>query len=323
MDFHLQFPVPPFPDKINYGDKFLMLGSCFAENVAERMKKFKLDVCINPHGVLYNPESISIALKRYLTGAQMKEEDLFYSNDTWNSWEHHSRYSDPDKKKCLNDINHEIETAHQRIKNCKWLFITFGSAFSYLSNEKKMPVGNCHKLPNKEFTKTLLTVDLIRNEYVSILSKIKKINPDINVVFTVSPVRYIRDGVIENNLSKAILIQSVHELIKVIENSFYFPAYELIIDDLRDYRFYNTDLVHPNETAIEYVFEKFCGAAFSDESKVLFEKLSEIITAVNHKPFNEKSDSHKKFKENYRGKTETLQKQFPFLKLDKEIGYFT
>lgn len=321
MNFHLEFPIPAHKNKIQYVDKLLFLGSCFAENIGEIMNKSKMNVCINPNGILYNPQSIGAALKRYIDNKKLEETDLFYANETWNSWEHHSRFSDADRKKSLDKINQEIEFAHQWIRECEWLFITFGSAFSYSHNELKIPVANCHKLPHKDFTKSLLTVDSIKKEFGALITQLQNLNPSVNIVFTISPVRYIRDGVVENNLSKSILIQSVHEIIKSYSNTIYFPAYELIIDDLRDYRFYKTDLVHPNESAIDYVFEKLRGSYFSDEGKIIFEKVREIIIDAEHRPFNKSAEAYMKFKENYQKKCLSLQKQFPFLNLaNKELN---
>jgi hypothetical protein len=323
MNFHLEFPILPPKNKINYSDKFLSLGSCFSEEVGFRMKKNKINVDINPHGILYNPDSIAIALKRYIGDKKFREDDLFYANDSWNSWEHHSRFSDPDKKKCLTVINDRISSAHLHLKESNWLVITFGSAFSYLHNTLQSTVGNCHKIPQKEFTKSLLSVDHIIKEYKELIDDLAKLNPSLNIILTISPVRYIRDGIVENNQSKAILIQAVHELVKSQENLFYFPSYELVIDDLRDYRFYKTDLVHPNEQAVNYVFEKFIDSCFNDESKSIFEKVNEILMAAEHKPFNKNSDAHKKFKKSYLEKSLLLQSKYAFLDLNEEVKGFS
>lgn len=323
MNFHLEFPISAFKDKISYEDKILMMGSCFSENIGERMKKFKLDADINPNGILYNPAAINTALKRYINNKILVEKDLFYANETWNSWEHHSKFSNPDKQICLDEINNKIEASHLRLKEGKWLFITFGSAFAYKNNNEKIVVGNCHKIPQKEFTKSLLSVESIVEEYSLLFEQMKIFNPSLNVVFTISPVRYIRDGIVENNLSKSVLIQAVHKLTESFSNVFYFPAYELVMDDLRDYRFYNSDLVHPNGQAIDYVFEKLLDVAFNNENKSLFEKIKDIVAAGEHRPFNESLESHKIFRKNYLKKCIELDKQFPFLNLEEEIKKFS
>ncbi len=319
MNFHLQFPIPSFPQKINYSHSSLFIGSCFAENIGELMKDYKFNTQINPHGILYNPSSIAIALRRYMKIDFVTENELFFANDCWNSWEHHSRFSNPDKQKCLLEINKNISDAHVSLKNTEWLFITFGSAFAYTKSGKL--VGNCHKQPQKEFSKQLLNTSEIVEEYKFLISELRKFNSKLKIVFTISPVRYVRDGVVENNLSKARLIDAVHQIKN--ENIFYFPAYELIIDDLRDYRFYKEDLVHPNEQAIEYVFEKFNKACFDDKAIALFEKIKEIISAKNHKSFNSETESHKKFQFTYLERCKKMQIENPFLDLSEEIKYFS
>jgi hypothetical protein len=320
MQFHLPFSIPAFSKKINYSDKMLFMGSCFAENIGDTLNRYKFDVSINPHGVLYNPSSIAVALRSYIENKKLLESDLFYANEIWNSKDHHSRFSNADQQACLAEINVAISGAHQRIKNAEWLFITFGSSFVYKRNSQL--VGNCHKLPQKEFIKSMLTSAEIIEDYIKLVPELKKINENLKIIFTVSPVRYVRDGVIENNLSKARLVEAVHHLVEEYSNVFYFPAYELIMDDLRDYRFYKSDLLHPNEQAIEYVFEKLMTVSFSEETKLLFGKLKDIITAKHHRPFNSETEAFLKFKNTYLIRSNELQKEFPFLNLKEELDYF-
>jgi GSCFA family len=322
MNFHLNFPIPAFSEKINYSNKFLFMGSCFAENIGQTMENYKFNVLINPNGVLYNPASITIALSRIIDNKTMNDSQLVFANDCWNSWEHHSRFSKPDKVQCLTEINNSITKAHQTLKQTEWLFITFGSAFVYQLNSTGELVGNCHKIPQKEFTKKLLTVAEITSDYTKLLKDLIAINNNLKVVFTVSPVRYIRDGVVESNISKARLIEAVHNLVAENNNAFYFPAYELVIDDLRDYRFYKADLVHPNEQAIDYVFEKLMNTVFDQETKNIFEKIKDIITAKEHRPFNVETKSHQQFKATYLKRCKEIQKSNPFLDLKNEILYF-
>jgi len=299
------------------------MGSCFAENIGEIVQQYKFNVSINPHGVLYNPASIALALRRYVNNKPIQENDLFFANECWNSWEHHSRFSNSDKQNCITEINKNVSSAHDFLKQAEWLFITFGSAFVYKLTETNQLVGNCHKIPQKEFTKSLLTVVEIIEDYQTLISGLKKINNKLKIVFTVSPVRYVRDGVVENNLSKARLIEAVHDIEKQNDNVHYFPAYELVIDDLRDYRFYKTDLVHPNNQAIEYVFEKLKDVVFDEETKILFEKIKDIISAKVHRPFNARTESYRKFKTLFLQRCTQLQKQYPFLNLSDEVKFFS
>ena len=319
MNFHLNFQISSLPQKINYSNSFLFIGSCFAENMGDLMHHYKFKTQLNPHGILYNPLSIAAALRRYMKIDFVREGELFFANDCWNSWEHHSRFSNPDKQKCLLEINKNISDAHVSLKSAEWLFITFGSAFVYKKNDKL--VGNCHKQPQKEFSKQLLTTSEIVDEYKLLMTELKKFNPKLKIVFTISPIRYVRDGVVENNLSKARLIDAVHQLKN--DSSFYFPAYELVMDDLRDYRFYKEDLVHPNEQAISYVFEKFSKANFDEKTITLLEKIKEINSAKSHKPFNSETEAHKKFKTTYLERCKKLQEENPFLDLSEELKYFS
>lgn len=322
MNFNLSFPIKKLADEINYSDQLFFMGSCFTESIGTLTQQYKFNSIINPHGVLYNPSALATALNRYINNTPLNEAELFYANDCWNSWEHHSRYSTPEKTSCLNTINEHISNAHEQLKKTEWLFITFGSAFVYSLNNSNKHVGNCHKVPQKEFSKTMLTVTEITSEYNLLLKQLKAINTNLKVVFTVSPVRYVRDGVIENTLSKARLIEAVHAIIATHSNSFYFPAYELMMDDLRDYRFYKTDLVHPTEQAIEYIFEKLVETTFSNESKQIFEKVNDILKASQHRAFNSTSESFLKFKNTYAERCKQLQKQYSFLDLSNEIKYF-
>jgi len=296
------------------------MGSCFAENIGDTLNRYKFDVTINPHGVLYNPSSIAVALRSYVENKKLQEADLFYANETWSSKDHHSRFSNTNQQTCLTEINDAISGGHQQIKNAEWLFITFGSSFIYKRNGQL--VGNCHKLPQKEFVKSMLTSAEIIEDYRSLIQELKKINKNLKIVFTVSPVRYVRDGLVENNHSKARLIEAVHHLVEEYANVFYFPAYELVMDDLRDYRFYKSDLLHPNEQAIEYVFEKLMTATFSEATKLLFGKLKDIITAKHHRPFHPETEAFVKFKNTYLIRCNELQQEFPLLNLKDELDYF-
>lgn len=323
MNFHLNFKADAFADKLSYGQRSLFIGSCFAENIGEKMQGHKFNCLINPHGVLYNPTSIAQALTRYLNDTPLKEEELFYTNEQWNSWEHHSRYSDADKDQCIKSINQEIAAAHKYLKEAQWLFITFGSSFVYKRKDTGNYVGNCHKVPASQFEKELLASEDIVKKYSDLILQLKKFNPNLKIVFTVSPVRYIRDGVVENNRSKANLITAVHELVDAFDHVFYFPAYEIVIDELRDYRFYKEDLVHPNEIAVNYVYEKLIEVLLDESTKKQQEKILELLNAMRHKPFNVQSEAHLRFKANYLARCKEIQKELPVINLKKEEAYFS
>ncbi|MEO6134557.1 MAG: GSCFA domain-containing protein [Ginsengibacter sp.] len=322
MDFILPFRIKPFPFTISYRDKIILIGSCFSEEIGYKMKSLKFDVLQNPNGILYHPISICQSLSSTIENKKQTEKDIFEFNGLWHSWQHHSIFSGVDKNEVLDTINQAQSTAHNLLKKSTYLVITFGSAFYYQLKNDKRAVANCHKAPADWFEKFLMPVDSIIDDTKNILSLLNEFNPGLKIIFTVSPVRHVKDGVIENNRSKARLIEAIHSIIEATDNCFYFPSYELVTDILRDYRFYKNDLVHPNETAIEYVFEKFCEAAINAEEKEIMTKVQSIIHAVEHKPFSKESAPFQKFAGAQIKIIEHLQDQFPSIDLSSEKKYF-
>ncbi len=321
MEFRLTFPIPLFEDKISYRNKILLAGSCFAENIGELMNDAKLNCFVNPNGIVYNPISIANHLQRVFKGNEYKEDELFNYNELWGSWQHHGEYSNTDRGKTLARINKDFNKVESYINEGDWLIITFGSAYVYRLKTSNEIVANCHKYPNTEFTKELLTADEIVSTWQNLISQIKQQNPKLKVILTVSPVRYVRDGLVNNNLSKAILLQAVHELCK-LDAINYFPAYELVLDDLRDYRFFAQDLVHPNSQAIHYVWEKFVDTLFSDETKVVYSKVKPLVAASKHRILHTGTEAHKKFLATHHQKVIQLQKEYPFLVLEDLVEAF-
>ncbi|HET7119486.1 MAG TPA: GSCFA domain-containing protein [Hanamia sp.] len=323
MEFFLQFKIRDYPFKISYQDKILFIGSCFSEEIGYKLKELKLDILQNPNGILYDPLSISDSLFSYIENKSFDEKNLFQLNGLWHSWKHHSSFSGTDKTEVLNKIYESQLHAHAFLKQAKFLIITLGTAFNYQLKINNENVANCHKAPTDYFEKKLIPTNEIISEILSILTAVEIFNPDLKIVFTVSPVKHIRDGVVENNRSKARLIEVSHSVCDQKQNVFYFPSYELVTDILRDYRFYKSDLVHPNETAVNYVFEKFCDSFFSDDSRKIMKEIKKIITAINHKPFLKHSEAHQKFITGELKKIQEIEKDYPFLDLSKEKRYFT
>ncbi len=331
MNFHLEFFPKPFDVKINHQQKLLLIGSCFTEQIGTKLSNHKFSVLDNPNGILFNPISITKSITSYIDNKQYHESELFYQNECWNSWEHHSRFSNPDKEKCLAGINESQNKAHVFLQQTDWLLITLGSAFVYETSplspllqergEAKI-VANCHKVPTDKFNKRLLQIDEVVSALQKMIEKLVLFNPGLKIIFTISPVRHLRDGFIENNRSKATLIHSVHQLIEKNSNCFYFPAYELIIDDLRDYRFFAEDMVHPNYAATNYVWEKFMATCIDEPSQQLMKEIAIIVSAKNHKPFNPTSEQHKKFLQTNLEKIKKMRLQFPYLNLDEEENFF-
>jgi hypothetical protein len=323
MEFRLTFPVTPLPSPIQYTDRVLMMGSCFAEEIGARLQDHRFNAVVNPHGILYNPISITQALHTYLDGKQYTAADLFERDGLWHSWAHHSRYSSSNPEETLSAINLFQQAAAEQLENADWLMLTLGSAFAYVLKENGHIVGNCHKMPSATFYKKLLTPDDVITALDNVMHRLFFRNRKVKILFTISPVRYIRDGVIENNLSKAVLLQAVHHLVNKFDRLFYFPAYELVTDDLRDYRFYKEDLVHPNEMAINYVWEHFTQSCLSEEAKQLQPAIADIRKAMLHRPFNEDSVQHQQFRATYARKVQQLMAKYPFLNMQAELRYFS
>ncbi len=334
MEFRLAFTPKPFVSKISHQHQLFLIGSCFTENIGSKLKQLKFSVLENPNGILFNPISIVKSLDSYIDNRQYSEEDLFYQNECWNSWEHHSRFSHPDKDTCLQMINQSQQAAHQFLKTTNWLFITVGSAFVYKlqTAASYSPLGdgggdgvvvaNCHKVPTDKFAKKLLSPEEVETAFKTVLEKIVAFNPSVKIIFTISPVRHLRDGFVENNRSKATLIHAIQQLVDTGDNLFYFPAYELVIDDLRDYRFYAEDMVHPNYAATNYVWEKFTAAAIDEPSQLLMKEINQLNAAMSHKPFNPASAAHKKFLQVNFAKLTLLKSQLPYVDFSAEETYF-
>ena len=327
MDFHAEFLPKAFPVKISHRNKLLLVGSCFTEQIGNKLGQHKFTVLENPNGILFNPVSISNAVISYATGKVYGENNLFYYNELWGSWQHHTKFSNIDKDTALNAINQSQEKANGFIKEADWILLTLGSAFVYENtvaendDAYKNVVANCHKVPADKFNRRLLDTAEIKNVLVAMIKAVKKINPAVNFIFTVSPVRHLREGFIENNRSKAALIQAVHSLTNDID-VFYFPAYELVIDDLRDYRFYAEDMVHPNYAATNYVWEKFITTCIDEPSQQLMKEIAVIVAAKNHKAFNPTSEQHKKFLQTNFEKVQRLFQQYPYINFDEEKMIF-
>ena len=321
MDFHLEFTPRPFDVKINHQHNLLLIGSCFTEQIGSKLTAHKFSVLDNPNGILFNPVSISRSLNSYMENRQYGQEDLFYENECWNSWEHHSRFSHTEASICLQMINGSQNAAHAFLKKADWLLITLGSAFVY-ELENKNVVANCHKVPADKFNKRLLAVEEVVSDLQLMIEKLIAFNPAIKIIFTISPVRHLRDGFVENNRSKATLIHAVHQVLEKNGACLYFPAYELVIDDLRDYRFYAEDMVHPNYAATNYVWEKFIAACIDVPSQQLMKEIAVIVAAKNHKAFNPTSGQHKKFLQTNLEKVRKLRQQFSYINFDEEENFF-
>ena len=329
MKFHYEFDIKKLPLPIDHQQKLLLIGSCFTENIGEKLRNYKFTTRENPHGILFNPVSVADALNDYIINRKYTTDNLFYYNETWHSWKHHSRFSGITAEESLQKINSSIDATHQYLKETDTVFITLGSSWIYSLTGKAMnaTVGavaaNNHKAPADWFTKRLLTADEVCELMQTTFNQLFIFNAKVKIILTISPVRHLREGVIENNRSKAVLIQAVHQLVEQNKQLYYFPAYEIVIDDLRDYRFYAEDLVHPNYQATQYVWEKFTDACMKQNTKELMKQIGEINLAFHHRPFNPETSQHKAFLHSYWEKTSLLQLQYTYLDFSKEINYFS
>ena len=322
MQFFTNINIKPLQTGITYNDKMLLIGSCFTEHIGNYLEDVKFRVLQNPHGILFDPISVCSSLTSYIENRQYSTDDLFYLNEAWHSWQHHSRFSGIDKEQVMLSINQSQNQAHTFLKQADWLFITLGSSFVYKLADNLQPVANCHKAPAQTFIKHLSTIEETIIALDTVIYRLFKFNPNIKVMFTISPVRHLRDGVVDNNRSKARLIEAVHHIVGKFDNLYYFPAYELVIDVLRDYRFFDIDLAHPNYSATQFVLEKFAESCCHEETRVLMDEIKKLVIARNHKPFNPTSQQHRQFLTTQLHKAVNLQKLYPYLNFEKEIRFF-
>ncbi|WP_018612025.1 GSCFA domain-containing protein [Segetibacter koreensis] len=323
MKLMLDVDIKSPSKKITYSDNIFLIGSCFTDHIGRRLHELKFNVLQNPNGILFDPVSVSKSLNSYINSKQYEHSDLFYLNELWQSWNHHSVFSGMVAGEVLKRINECQIKAHDHLQTSDWLIITLGSSFSYRLVENNRPVANCHRAPGQWFTKHLLATEETVICLEESMQYLKSFNPALKIIFTISPVRHIRDGVVENNRSKARLIEAVHCLVDKYDHIHYFPAYELVIDVLRDYRFYDIDLVHPNYAATEFVFNKFEQSFISEEARVIMEEIKRINNGYKHKPFQPETESHKLFLLNTLHAVKRLQERLPMLDFSKEINYFS
>lgn len=323
MKWMLEVDSKPPERQITYNDKLFLIGSCFTEHIGKRLEDLKFPVVQNPNGILFDPISVSKSLQSYIDQKVYEEKDLFFLHELWQSWNHHSLFSAMNVEEVVQKINDSQRKAYQHLKKSNWLIITLGSSYSYQLVENQQPVANCHRAPAQWFKKHLLSSTETVEAMQESIEKLRVLNPTIQIIFTISPVRHIRDGVIENNRSKARLIEAVHTLVEMYEEVYYFPAYEIVIDVLRDYRFFDIDLVHPNYAATEYVFEKFETSFIAPSAQETMEEIKKIINGYRHKAFQPNTQAHQSFLQKNLDNTKALQLKMPHLDFSKEIEYFT
>jgi hypothetical protein len=321
--FFLPIDINPPSERIRYPQKILLSGSCFTEHIGTHLEEMKFDVLQNPNGILFDPLSVAQSLISYLEPAVYKQDDLFFYNELWQSWKHHGVFSDTSLENALFKINASQKRAHFYLREADWLIITLGSAFVYVLKDQNKNVANCHRAPGNWFTKKLLPIEEMLASMDETLHRLFDENPKLKVVFTISPVRHIRDGVIENNRSKARLLEVAHQLVNKFNRTSYFPAYELVIDILRDYRFYDKDLVHPNYMATNFVLEKFMEFYVEPESRMLAEEIRKLQISRRHRALHPDTFAHHRFLEEQLLKTKELAAKYAFMDFSPELDYFS
>jgi hypothetical protein len=322
MQLTLELDIKPLPTPVIYTDHILLTGSCFTEHISDRLVQNKFRALSNPNGILFNPISVADSLNGYMDGKIYGKGDLCCLEEIWHSWDHHTRFSNISEDAAIEGINKSQTEAAEFIRKADWLIITLGSAFQYFLKDSGRPVANNHRAPAQWFEKRLLEIEYINDILGNTLQKLFGMNPYVKVLLTISPVRHIRDGVTENNRSKARLIEAVHTLCDRFEKVYYFPAYELVMDILRDYRFYDIDFVHPNYLATAYVWEQFVKSCIATDAQEVMKQVQDIATARSHRPRFPDTLAHKKFRQAYLAKTKALGLRFPFLDLSDEARFF-
>lgn len=313
MDFRTQISLQKQPSQIEYSSEVLLMGSCFAEHIGAKLDYFKFKNSTNPFGILFHPLAIEKLILKTINEELYAEEDIFFFNEQWHCYDTHSSLSANSKEELLDVLNEAINSTNKQLNNSTHIIITLGTAWVYRFIESDSIVANCHKVSQKKFLKELLSVDAIEASLSNIVALVKSINPNINVLFTVSPVRHLKDGFIENSRSKAHLISAVQSIIEPRKKLYYFPSYEIMIDELRDYRFYSEDMIHPNVTAINYIWETFKNVWINGDAFSTMKKADDIQRGLSHRPFNPNSEQHKVFLQKLEEKKEKLQQEFPHI----------
>ncbi|MDO9634121.1 MAG: GSCFA domain-containing protein [Paludibacter sp.] len=311
--FTTKVKIEPSVKKITYESRLITLGSCFSEHIGQRLNEACFLVDANPFGVLFNPVSIKNSVVNLIENKHFTVEDLFLNGSLWSSFSHSTLFSSTDAASCLNRINSRIETAHAQLLNADYLLITFGTAWVYELKQSGEVVSNCHKLPAEQFQRRRLTVEEIVSDYAELFNRLRAISPGIEIIFTVSPIRHWKDGAHENNISKSILHLAVEALTEMFDFVSYFPAYEIQLDELRDYRFYDSDMFHPNDVAVDYIWKRFSETYFTDETNALIKRLANYYKQMQHRPIHQESKEHAASLKKLDSERNALLTQYPFL----------
>lgn len=320
MDFRTIVSLDWQGERINHSHSLIFFGSCFADEIGGVFKASKFDTLVNPFGVLYNPLSIAEAINRSVSNTPFQELELIKSGNLYHSFSHHSAFSHTNKSYMLQTINSSLTNTCQHLKSANYLFITFGTAWVYELVESGKVVANCHKLAAKNFSRRRVSVEEIAECFSSTLKTLFAVNPNIKIVLTVSPIRHLKDGIHENSLSKSTLLLACEEL----QNRFgervaYLPTYEIVLDELRDYRFYADDMAHPSKKAVEYIWERIENEVISPDSINIIREWGKIRQGINHRLMSADTEGYKAFLNTLLKNATTFANKYKHIDIEQEI----
>lgn len=315
MNFSTVVPLTYSGKKITYDDKILCLGSCFAVNIGEKFKAYQFQHVINPFGILFHPKAIEKIVEYAVKGYEFTASDVFGHQEIWSSFIAHSDLNELEQEDIVTKLNVKIYDLQVALRESSFIMLTFGTAWVYVFKETGELVANCHKIPSSQFEKRLLAYDEIKESYQNIAHLIRTVNVDAQIMCSISPVRHTKDGFVENQHSKSVLIAALHEAMNALKDSnlYYVPAYEIVMDELRDYRFYKADLIHPNDIAIQYIWERFMMHYIDETMYAVMKKVDEVQKGLGHRPFNPTAEQHMKFLDALIEKIDDLLEQYPFM----------
>lgn len=309
MNFTTKFSIPESDHPISYNSKVVLLGSCFSETIGSKFEYFKFQTTVNPFGIIFNPIAIDKLIARAVLGTPFSEQDIFYHEGLWKCYDVHSDLNAADKTVYLSNLNQIVHDFKMALSQASHLIITYGTAWVYRHIAIDKIVANCHKVPQNQFTKEIVPTEVLAQSIQNTIDLIATINPTCQVVFTISPVRHLKDGFVENQRSKAHLIAAIHNLQFRIHN--YFPSYEIMMDELREYRFYAEDMIHPSITAINYIWERFSTTYFTDQTSSVMHEVDAIQKALLHRVINKDTASHQRFLDNVALKKKKIMELYP------------
>ncbi len=322
MKFRTEVVLSQSKIKIEHQNKIMTIGSCFAENIARYLKYYRFNILENPFGILYNPASIFKSIELITNRKKFLKEEMIFDQEEWHSFYFHSDFSHHIEDVCLKNINNSLEKSIEFLKECDTVIITYGTSYVFEYKHSGEIVSNCHKIPADKFRRYRLPLGEVKNYVIKTIELLRKLNKGIKIILTVSPVRHWKDGAVDNQLSKSTLLLAIHEVISELDYCEYFPSYEIMMDDLRDYRFYESDLVHPNLVAQDYIWEKFISSYFTEKCKIAISEIGKIAEARKHRPRNPKSKKHQEFVNNQLKIIDELKIKYKHVDFKNDYEYF-